>query len=90
MHLVYVGNSDYCKACVLAKPIIAAEAKDLDLTVTWLDTDEDYRDVAVLSIEALPTTIVMKGVLEVGRIVGALPGPSMRSKIKKIMVDAES
>ena len=85
--LIYVGNEDYCRACHTAMPIIKAEAHDLGLPVTWYDTDEDMVAIAGLSVESLPTTIMVRGGVEVGRIVGAFPRDSLRAKLTALMAN---
>lgn len=81
MNLIYVGNHDYCKACNLALPITKATAEELSIPIIYYDTDEHMQEIATLSIESLPTLLIIKEGVEVGRIVGSYPSPTLRKKL---------
>ena len=83
--LLYIGNEDYCPSCRVLSPILKAEAGDLGLPVTWLDADEDLKEIAPFNVESLPTVIVMSCGHEIGRIVGAYPQAKLREKLKALI-----
>ena len=85
MHLILVSNLDFCAACRVNSPVLEKVARELNLPIEHLDPEIEMREVGLLSIEALPTTILMRGDQELGRIIGALPEASMRAKIHSMV-----
>jgi thiol-disulfide isomerase/thioredoxin len=85
MNLIYIGNAEYCQSCRVALPVLEEVAATLDLPVTHLDTDTDYKEIAPLCITSLPTILIIEDNLEVGRIEGAYPKPVLTRKLQAYM-----
>ena len=85
MRMVFIGNHEYCKACTIAEPIVRKAAEKLGIPLVAYDTDADATSIADLCVESLPTTIVLAGDDELGRIVGAFPYQAFLRQVKVIM-----
>ena len=85
LKIISVSNLEYCPACRILEPILEAVASDLGIPITNLDPEDSPKEVGLLHIESLPTTIVMRDNVEIGRIVGAYPKAMIRIKLDAII-----
>lgn len=75
-----VITSQYCKPCKIWKPILMAAIPDAKI----LDVEDSPKEVALLDVESLPTTVFHLDGHEVGRIEGAMSKKSLEEYLETL------
>ena len=79
--------AEWCGPCRMIAPIVEEMAKDYQgrLKVCKLNVDEE-RDISLkYGIRSIPTLILFKEGNPVEKIIGALPKPTLKSKIEGLL-----
>lgn len=84
-NIIYVGNEEFCPGCRTLKPVLKNLVEELQIPTKWLDTDEDCATVATLNVTCLPTTIVCRGDVELGRIEGAFSQGALKARVTALL-----
>ena len=77
--------AEWCGPCRMVAPVleqIAAEQKG-KLKIVKLNVDENPRMQAMHQVQSIPTLILQRGPLLVGRAAGALPKPELDAFIDR-------
>lgn len=79
--------AEWCGPCRMIGPIVEEIAKEYDgkAVVGKLNVDENPEIAANYGIRSIPTLLVFKGGQLVDKVVGAVPKPSITSKLEAQM-----
>jgi thioredoxin 1 len=79
----------WCAPCKKITPIIDKLAQELAGKVVFakLNTDENRATAIHFQVMSIPTLLIMKGGVEVDRIVGAVPKKVIEGKLLKFITD---
>jgi thioredoxin 1 len=79
----------WCAPCKKIAPIIDKLAQELAGKVVFakLNTDENRATAIHYQVMSIPTLLIMKGGVEVDRIVGAVPKKVIEGKLIKFKID---
>lgn len=76
----------WCPPCRVMKPVFAELAAErTDLRFVELDVDAHQRTAAEYSVLSMPTFVVFRGGVEVGRLVGARPKRRLEAELAEIL-----
>lgn len=70
---IFVTAPSWCASCRNMHPVIRQAAQQTGWDLDIINLDDDPAAAACLEVSSLPTTIMMVGSEETGRIVGAYP-----------------
>ncbi len=75
----------WCAPCRMIAPVLEQIAREYagKLLVAKLNVDENPRTAAMYGVRSIPTLLVIRNGQVVDRIVGALPGPVLRQRIRQ-------
>ncbi len=75
----------WCAPCRMIAPVLEQMAREYagKLLVAKLNVDENPRTAAMFGVRSIPTLIVFRNGQAVDRIVGALPGPVLRQRVRQ-------
>jgi thioredoxin-like negative regulator of GroEL len=63
----------WCGPCKQLKPTLDALAREYRVAITEIDVDRDPVAAQHHDVRAMPTTLILRDGVEVGRVVGARP-----------------
>ncbi|MBP1465894.1 thioredoxin [Candidatus Chloroploca sp. M-50] len=77
----------WCGPCRVIGPILDKLAGEYEgrLTIAKVNTDEEVQNASKLGIQGIPTLIIFKDGLEIGRMVGSQPEARYREAFDKIL-----
>lgn len=84
LKVVWVG-APWCPSCKVGKPTTLQHCLANDIDFDELCAEEDTMAVAQLSVSSLPTAIVYRSGLEIGRWEGAYPPARVAKMITDIV-----
>ena len=75
--------AEWCGPCKAMGPTFEELSKEMkNITFAKLNVDENSNIASELGVMSIPTFLIFKNGKEVGRIIGANPKSSMKSKIE--------
>lgn len=74
--LLYFG-ADWCSHCKAYKPTI--ESLQSEMPVTFIDVDVSPQTTTTWNIRSLPTVLIIKDTMEIGRAVGVKTKDEIRA-----------
>lgn len=79
--------AEWCGPCKTFSPIFSQVAETLAGTATFakLNVDQVPSVAGDLQIMSIPTILVMRGGVEIGRIVGSRPATQLRQELESII-----
>jgi len=80
----------WCGPCRMVAPIVDDLAKEYDgrAVIAKVNTDENVETASGLGIMGIPTLILFKGGLEVGRVVGFAPRKTLEGHLQALLGDS--
>ncbi|PDV99468.1 thioredoxin [Candidatus Chloroploca asiatica] len=77
----------WCGPCRVIGPILDKLAGEYEgrLTIAKVNTDEEVQNASKLGIQGIPTLVIFKDGLEIGRMVGSQPEARYREAFDKIL-----
>jgi thioredoxin 1 len=77
----------WCAPCRVMAPVVDAVATELTgrLRIVQMDADASPATAARLGVRGLPTMIVFRDGIELGRIVGAQPKVALRERLERFL-----
>jgi thioredoxin 1 len=84
-------SAEWCPPCRALAPVLEELAREMGGKVSFarIDVDRSKEIANELNIERVPTLLLFKGGMLVGRIVGAAPKEKLRRQILEIFEKAE-
>lgn len=75
----------WCGPCRMVSPIVDQLADEMDgrLVIGKCNVDENQDIAMKYGVMSIPTLVILKGGIEVNRIVGAMPKPALTAEIEK-------
>lgn len=77
MKQILYFSSTWCNPCKTFKPLM--ESMQNEMPVTFIDVDASPQTAQQYNVRSVPTTIVLKNGMEIGRVVGAKPKDEIRA-----------
>lgn len=79
--------ADWCPPCRMLSPVIEALDAEYKQKVKFMKLDVDKEDMvsSQFGVQSIPTIVIMKNGLEIGRFVGFLSKESLKSKIDETL-----
>jgi thioredoxin 1 len=80
----------WCGPCRMVAPIVEDLAKEYDgrAVIAKLNTDENIETASSLGIMGIPTLILFKDGMEVGRVVGFVPRQTLEGHLQALLGEA--
>ncbi|MCL7452918.1 MAG: thioredoxin [Anaerolineae bacterium] len=80
----------WCGPCRMVAPIVEDLAKEYDgrAVIAKLNTDENVETASSLGIMGIPTLILFKDGMEVGRVVGFVPRRTLEGHLQALLGEA--
>ncbi|MGA1974126.1 MAG: thioredoxin [Conexivisphaerales archaeon] len=84
--------AEWCYPCKMVGPLVEELASEYKGKVHFgkLNVDENPATAEAFDVMAIPTLLVFRDGKLAGRIVGALPKPSLKAKIDQILAGTET
>jgi thioredoxin 1 len=70
-------SAPWCNPCKVFKPVM--ESLRSEMSITFIDVDASPQSAQTWNVRSVPTTIVVKNGMEIGRVVGAKTKEEIRS-----------
>ena len=74
--IIFFGAS-WCGPCKMFKPVM--ESLQSEMSITFIDVDTSPQTATQYNVRSVPTTVVVKDGMEVGRAVGAKSKEEIRA-----------
>ena len=77
MKQILYFSGTWCNPCKAFRPVI--ESLQPEMPITFIDVDASPQSAQTWNVRSVPTTIVVKNGMEIGRVVGAKTKEEIRS-----------
>ena len=77
MKQILYFSSTWCGPCRAFKPLM--ESLQSEMFITFIDVDTSPQSAQTWNVRSVPTTIIVKNGMEIGRVVGAKTKEEIRS-----------
>ncbi len=77
MKQILYFSAPWCGPCKMFKPVM--ESLSSELPIQFIDVDTSPQTAAQYNVRSVPTTVVVKDGMEMGRVVGAKTKEEIRS-----------
>jgi thioredoxin 2 len=80
-------GATWCAPCRQMEPVLEELARELAgrLLVLKVDSEQSPMVAARFAVQAIPTLVILRSGLEVDRMTGALPLPTLRQKVQRFL-----
>ncbi|MFW6855370.1 thioredoxin family protein [Burkholderia gladioli] len=82
-HVAVLCWATWCGPCKSLKPALERVAVALDLDIAMVDVEQEGELVVRMSVRAVPTLVLFRDGLEVGRLVGGQSEAQLRTFFEK-------
>ena len=77
MKQILYFSAPWCGPCRAFKPLM--ESLQSEMSITFIDVDTSPQSAQTWNVRSVPTTIIVKNGMEIGRVVGAKTKEEIRS-----------